>query len=126
MLFPKRTGHLWRSVKCDLNFPVGLNDSKQVTIGDFTFIGVPAKHNELERDEHGNSRFMGYVIKFGGHTIYHSGDTLWFDGMADLLKPFNVDLALLPVNGNDPCAALPVILIAVRQRNSERRSGRTV
>ena len=27
---------------------------------------------------------MGYVIKFGGHTIYHSGDTLWFDGMADL------------------------------------------
>ena len=89
-------------VKCDLNFPVGLNDSKQVTIGDFTFIGVPAKHNELERDEHGNSRFMGYVIKFGGHTIYHSGDTLWFDGMADLLKPFNVDLALLPVNGNDP------------------------
>ena len=89
-------------VKCDLNFPVGLNDGQQITIGDFTFTGVPAKHNDIERDEQGNSKFMGYVIKFGSHTIYHSGDTLWFDGMADLLKPFNVDLALLPINGNDP------------------------
>lgn len=89
-------------VKCDLNFPVGLNDGKQITIGDFTFIGVPAKHNEIERDEQGNCRFMGYVIKFGEWTIYHSGDTLWFDGMAGLIKPFHVDLALLPINGNDP------------------------
>ncbi len=89
-------------VKCDINLPLGLNDGKQITIGDFTFIGIPAKHNEIERDEKGNSKFMGYVIKFGKHTVYHSGDTLWFDGMAALLKPFNVDLALLPINGNDP------------------------
>lgn len=89
-------------VKCALDFPFGLNDGKQIRIGDFTFIGVPAKHNELERDENGNCKFMGYVIKFGSHTIYHSGDTLWFDGMADLLKPFHIDLALLPINGNDP------------------------
>lgn len=89
-------------VKCDINFPLGLNDAKQINIGDFTFIGVPAKHNEIERDEQGNCKFMGYVIKFGRHTIYHSGDTLWFDGMADLLKPFHIDLALLPINGNDP------------------------
>ena len=45
---------------------------------------------------------MGYVIEFGRHTIYHSGDTLWFDGMCDLLKPFEVDVALLPINGNKP------------------------
>ena len=45
---------------------------------------------------------MGYVIEFGGHTIYHSGDTLWFDEMCALLKPFEVDVALLPINGNRP------------------------
>jgi L-ascorbate metabolism protein UlaG (beta-lactamase superfamily) len=45
---------------------------------------------------------MGYVISFGKWNIYHSGDTLWFDGMVELLKPFNVDIALLPINGNDP------------------------
>lgn len=87
---------------CDTKFPLGLTDGKSVSAGDFTFHGVPAKHNEIERDEHGNCRFMGYVISFGRHTIYHSGDTLWFDGMTEILRPFSVDVAILPINGNDP------------------------
>jgi L-ascorbate metabolism protein UlaG (beta-lactamase superfamily) len=89
-------------VKCEKGFPVGLNDGKSVTLEGFTFHGIPAKHNEIERDENNNCRYMGYVIEFGNYKIYHSGDTLWFDEMAGLLKPFAVDAALLPVNGNDP------------------------
>jgi L-ascorbate metabolism protein UlaG (beta-lactamase superfamily) len=89
-------------VKCDAAFPIGLNDGQSVTIDEFTIHGVPAKHNEIERDENGNCRCMGYVIEFGGYKIYHSGDTLWFDGMVEMLKPFNVDVALLPINGNNP------------------------
>jgi L-ascorbate metabolism protein UlaG (beta-lactamase superfamily) len=84
------------------NFPIGLNNGKSFTIGEFTFHGVPAKHNEIERDENGNCKFMGYVIEFGNWHIYHSGDTLWYEDMVELLKPFKVDLALLPINGNDP------------------------
>ena len=86
--------------KCEKDFPVGLNDDRQLTIDGFTFHGIPARHNEIERDERGNCKYMGYVIEFGDHRIYHSGDTLWFDGMIDLLKPFGVDVALLPINGN--------------------------
>jgi L-ascorbate metabolism protein UlaG (beta-lactamase superfamily) len=89
-------------VKCDEHFPVGLADGKSITIGSFTFYGVPASHNEIERDEHGRCKFMGYVIKFGNYTLYHSGDTLLYEGMADVLKPFKIDVALLPINGNDP------------------------
>jgi L-ascorbate metabolism protein UlaG (beta-lactamase superfamily) len=66
------------------------------------FHGIPAKHNEIERDENGRCKFIGYVISFGKWKIYHSGDTLWFDEMVELLKPFKVDVALLPINGNDP------------------------
>ncbi|MGC4037537.1 MAG: MBL fold metallo-hydrolase [Chitinophagaceae bacterium] len=89
-------------VKCPENFPDGLNDQEHLTIGEFTFHGVPAKHNLIERDDSGNCKFMGYVIQFGDWSVYHSGDTLWFDGMAELLKPFNVDVALLPINGDEP------------------------
>jgi L-ascorbate metabolism protein UlaG (beta-lactamase superfamily) len=89
-------------VKCEKDFPVGLNDKQSVTIDEFTFHGIPAKHNEIERDENGNCRYMGYVIEFGKYRIYHSGDTLWFDGMVDLLKPYKVNVAILPVNGNRP------------------------
>jgi L-ascorbate metabolism protein UlaG (beta-lactamase superfamily) len=89
-------------VKCKKEFPVGLNDGQSVTVDEFTFHGIPAKHNEIERDENGNCKFMGYVIGFDKYKIYHSGDTLWFDEMARLLKPFTVDAAILPINGNDP------------------------
>lgn len=89
-------------IQCDASFPIGLNDNRSVTIDAFTFHGIPAKHNEIDRDEQGNCRYMGYVITFGGHAIYHSGDTLWFDGMVDILKPYHISLALLPINGNKP------------------------
>ncbi len=84
------------------DFPVGLSDGKSVMIDEFTFHGVPAKHNEIERDESGNCKFMGYVISFGDWNIYHSGDTLWYDNMVEVLKTFHIDVALLPINGNDP------------------------
>ncbi len=89
-------------IKCKNDFPIGLNDGQSVTIDGFTFHGIPAKHNEIDRDEKGNCKYMGYVIEFGEYKIYHSGDTLWFDGMVELLKPFQVDVALLPINGNKP------------------------
>lgn len=87
---------------CEKPYPIGLNDGLDANVHGIRFHGIPAKHNELERDENGNCRFMGYVIEFGKWKIYHSGDTLWFEGMVDLLKPFAVDLALLPINGDDP------------------------
>ncbi len=89
-------------VGCENKFPVGLNDERSVTVDEFTFHGIPAKHNEIERVANGNCRFMGYVIAFGKYKIYHSGDTLWFDEMIELLKPFAADVALLPINGNEP------------------------
>src|SRR6266487_4315234 len=89
-------------IKCKREFPLGLNDGRSVTVDKFTFHGIPAKHNEIEKDENGNCRFMGYVITFGKYKVYHSGDTIWFDEMIDLLKPFAVDIAMLPINGNDP------------------------
>ena len=89
-------------VNCKKEFPFGLNDGGSVTLEGFTFHGIPAKHNEIERDENGNCKYMGYVIEFGNYKIYHSGDTLWFGEMVDLLKPFAIDVGLLPINGNDP------------------------
>ena len=89
-------------LKCDYQFPVGVSDGQSVTIGEFTFHGILAKHNEIERDGNGNSRFLGYVISFGDCRIYHSGDTLWFDGMPETLQRFRPDIAILPINGNDP------------------------
>jgi L-ascorbate metabolism protein UlaG (beta-lactamase superfamily) len=89
-------------MKCDVSLPIGITDGQERNIGPFTFHGIPAKHEEIEYDDNGNCIYMGYVIRFGPWTVYHSGDTLWFDEMVNLLKPFAPDLALLPINGSDP------------------------
>ena len=89
-------------VACKKEFPLGLTDGTSVSIDGFTFHGIPAKHNEIERDKNGNCKYMGYVIEFGNRKIYHSGDTLWFDEMIEILKPHSPHVALLPINGNDP------------------------
>jgi L-ascorbate metabolism protein UlaG (beta-lactamase superfamily) len=86
----------------DASFPIGLWDGHSVTVGRFSFHGIPAAHNEQEYDDTGRDKFMGYVISFGRWNIYHSGDTLLYPGMVERLLPFNIDLALLPINGNDP------------------------
>ncbi|GAB3035388.1 MBL fold metallo-hydrolase [Spirosoma pulveris] len=89
-------------LKTSPDWPIGMNDKQAVTVGPFVFHGVPAAHNELERDAEGRCRFMGFVVEIGGYRVYHSGDTLWYDGMEDVLRPFQVDVAFLPINGNKP------------------------
>ncbi len=89
-------------VKCDLDFPIGLNDGLRFEHKGFKITGIPAAHNTVERNEKGECKFMGFIAEFGGFSVYHSGDTLWFDGLEEILKPHNVDVAFLPINGNKP------------------------
>ncbi|WP_337043403.1 MBL fold metallo-hydrolase [Emticicia sp. 17c] len=89
-------------LKCRPDFPIGLNDNENVTIGPFRLYGVPAAHNTLERDEAGKLKYMGFIAEFGPYKVYHSGDTLWYEGIVETLQPFKVDVAFLPINGNKP------------------------
>ncbi|MEX0670125.1 MAG: MBL fold metallo-hydrolase [Pirellulales bacterium] len=62
---------------------------------------VPAAHESLEHDAAGRCRYLGYVVRAEGLTLYHSGDTVPFQGLPELLGRMGVDCALLPVNGRD-------------------------
>lgn len=81
---------------------IGMNDGTTETIGGFTFTGVASAHEQLETDDQGRHKYLGYVIRAGRWTIYHSGDTMLYDGMAEKLRPHKIDIALLPINGRAP------------------------
>ena len=81
---------------------VGINEHNPITIGDFRINGIAAAHNEIERDENGNPKFMGLIISFGQWSIYHSGDTLWHSELISELLKFSIDVAIVPINGNKP------------------------
>ena len=82
--------------------PCGLDAGQSLDCAGFRFHAVPAAHNALEKDAQGRHKFLGYVIEVGPWTLYHSGDTLRYEGMADWVKCHRIDLALLPINGDRP------------------------
>jgi L-ascorbate metabolism protein UlaG (beta-lactamase superfamily) len=89
-------------LKIDPAMPVGLDDGSTVELSAIRFSGVASAHETVERDEQGHVKVMGYVLQFGDWSLYHSGDTLRYDGMAEKLRPFAVDVALLPINSRAP------------------------
>jgi L-ascorbate metabolism protein UlaG (beta-lactamase superfamily) len=50
----------------------------------------------------GGYPYLGYLVRFGTHTIYHAGDCVPYEGLADRLRPYNVTVALLPISGRKP------------------------
>jgi L-ascorbate metabolism protein UlaG (beta-lactamase superfamily) len=82
--------------------PRGLDVGDSVTVGSFKITAVPAAHNLLEKDDWGRHRFLGYVVQSDTWTLYHAGDTKLFEDMEARLRPFQIDIALLPINGDRP------------------------
>jgi L-ascorbate metabolism protein UlaG (beta-lactamase superfamily) len=89
-------------IKCEKYFPVGINELASVEYAGFKMTGIPAAHNLVERNEKGECKFIGLIVEFGPYKIYHSGDTILFDGLVETLMPYQVDIAFLPINGNKP------------------------
>jgi L-ascorbate metabolism protein UlaG (beta-lactamase superfamily) len=90
-------------LKCDPAWPIGLNDDGlPADVSGFRIWAVPAAHETVDRDADGRCLYLGYVFEFGPWKIYHSGDTVLYNGMAERLRDFRVDVALLPINGTAP------------------------
>jgi L-ascorbate metabolism protein UlaG (beta-lactamase superfamily) len=66
---------------------------------DFEVTPLPSAHEEFSRDAAGRHRFLGYVFHCGLLKLYHSGDTVPYDGLIGRLAELGPELALLPVNG---------------------------
>lgn len=89
---------------------VGMQPDEAVEIAGMHIAAVPAMHGTSMADAYsfgressgGLYRFLGFVLDANGVILYHAGDTVLYDGMVDLLRPFHVDLALVPINGRSP------------------------
>lgn len=80
---------------------LGVDDGESFSATGYRITAVPAAHEELTADAHGQNLFLGYVIDIGGVRIYHSGDCAPYPGQHEIIRELDVDLALLPVNGRD-------------------------
>jgi L-ascorbate metabolism protein UlaG (beta-lactamase superfamily) len=63
---------------------------------------TPCRHwgARLFKDTHRG--FGGYVIEGGGHSLYHSGDTAYFNGFLEIGRRLKPHVALLPIGAYFP------------------------
>lgn len=67
----------------------------------FTVDVMASAHEALDCDDAGHALYLGFVFDLAGTRLYHSGDCVPFEGLADTLKDLRVDMAMLPANGRD-------------------------
>ena len=86
---------------------VGLDAGETFASGGFTVRAVPSAHEGLDTDDRGRHLYLGFVIEAEGLRLYHSGDSLAYDGLAGRLGPGPFDVLFLPINGRDPARGVP-------------------
>ena len=68
-----------------------------------TVTAVPARHWGARMFSDTHRGFGGYVIECAiGPSIYHSGDTAYFDGFNEIRRRLQPDIALLPIGAYFP------------------------
>jgi L-ascorbate metabolism protein UlaG (beta-lactamase superfamily) len=72
--------------------PHVVDEDETVSFAGFDFTAVHAEH-----DVPGGA--VGFVIRYGTWTLYHSGDTVAYTGLGERLRRFAPDVAILPING---------------------------
>ena len=80
-------------LKIVAELPRGLDAGQFTTVSGFKIHAAPAAHEQLEKDENGRHRFLGYAVEFNGAFIYHSGDTVLYDGMQEWLRRWPIGWA---------------------------------
>jgi L-ascorbate metabolism protein UlaG (beta-lactamase superfamily) len=78
-----------------------LNDGESVTAAGVTVHAIKSSHELFHQTPDGLFPFLGYFIEGTGKTIYHSGDTVWWEGLQARLSRWKFDAMMLPINGRD-------------------------
>lgn len=77
---------------------------RAMRVGEVEITAVPANHwgARIIRDIHRG--FGGFVLRSSKHSIYHSGDTAYFNGFAEIGRRLSPQVALLPIGAYQPPA----------------------
>jgi len=80
----------------------GLAWWEQIELQGLKVTMTPCKHwgARMFRDTHRG--YGGYVIEGGGQSVYHSGDTAYFDGFREIGAKLKPEVALLPIGAYFP------------------------
>lgn len=107
LVIPKRAAYAAHAMGIAYDRMVTTDSGLRVEYLDDRIYAIPAAHEQLDWTPLGGYPYLGYLVRFGGCTIYHAGDCVPYAGLAGHLRPYNVTVALLPIDGRDPKGQRP-------------------
>ena len=75
---------------------------QEVQLGKLRITATPAKHWGARVIHDMHRGYGGYVLRAGEHSVYHSGDTAYFDGFTEIGERLHPEVALLPIGAYHP------------------------
>jgi L-ascorbate metabolism protein UlaG (beta-lactamase superfamily) len=95
-----------RDLVSDLGYGrvVELDWWQNVRLGHVEVTHVPARHwgARMLRDMHRG--YGGYVLHAGRHSLYHAGDTAYFEGYREIGERLQPQVAMLPIGAYNPAS----------------------
>ena len=73
-----------------------------IELPDIKIHAIPAAHSKPEYESANGFHFLSYIVEVDDITIFHAGDTIPYEGQTGYFKDFQVDIAMLPINGSQP------------------------
>jgi len=80
---------------------IGTRGDETLHEGGVTIHSIPSAHPVFDYSEAAGYPFLGFVLEMDGVRLYHSGDTVVYEGLAERLCGFDPDILFLPINGTD-------------------------
>jgi L-ascorbate 6-phosphate lactonase len=98
---PKACKERMLSLGVPENRLVLLNADEAATVADAHITAIKAKHEFFDPTPEGYFPYLGYVLESNHKTLYHAGDTVWWEGLQARLSAWSFDVAFVPINGRD-------------------------
>lgn len=99
VIVPRGVGRVVRRLAVKEVYEMSDWESREFKNSEIHF--TPAHHWGARYIHDTQKEFGGYVIKTPGHSVYHSGDSAYFDGFTEIGSRHRIDTALLPIGAYD-------------------------
>jgi L-ascorbate metabolism protein UlaG (beta-lactamase superfamily) len=86
---------------------MGLDGGWTLERAGFFVRAIPSAHEALDTDANGRHLYLGFVVEADGARLYHSGDSVAYDGLVGNLGSDPFDVLFLAINGRDPARGVP-------------------
>jgi len=81
-----------------------LNWWQEHNVPNLTITHVPSRHWGARMIHDMHRGYGGYVLRSGDHSVYHAGDTAYFEGFKEIGERLHPELALLPIGAYHPAS----------------------